>query len=145
MFGGVGLSTASTRFAPAAIAAAQDQLSLPLVARVLYGGITEELLLRWGLMTVCVWLAWRFLQSSRGAPRSRFVWLAITVSALLFAAGHLPSAAILAGLSANVVAYVIGVNAVGFLFGFRYWRFGLESAIVAHAVTHVVSDPMSPS
>ena len=32
---------------------------LPLPTRLLYGGITEELLLRWGLMTLLVWAAWQ--------------------------------------------------------------------------------------
>lgn len=30
---------------------------VPLPTRLLYGGITEELLLRWGLMTLLVWAA----------------------------------------------------------------------------------------
>jgi hypothetical protein len=47
VLGGI-LLVASYRYAPASIAAVQERFSLPIVARVLYGGITEELLLRWG-------------------------------------------------------------------------------------------------
>jgi membrane protease YdiL (CAAX protease family) len=73
--------------------------------------------------------------------RVGFVWLAIAVSALIFAAGHLPAASVLLGaLDVPVVAFVMGVNtAFGLLFGYLYWRHGLESAIIAHALTHVVS------
>ena len=128
------------RYPPAALASIQDRLSLPLIARVLYGGITEELLLRWGLMTVLVWLAWVLLQRRRGAPWAGHIWLAIVVSALIFGAGHLPAAAVLAGaLDSAVVAWVVGVNTTfGLLFGYLFWRHGLESAMIAHALTHVV-------
>ena len=132
---------AVNRNAPAALVAVQERFSPPFLARVLYGGITEELLLRWGLMTVLVWLAWRFLQQRRGAPRAGYFWLAIAVSAFLFGVGHLPAASALLGtLDTNVVVFVIGVNAVfGFVFGYLFWRFGLESAMIAHALAHVVN------
>jgi hypothetical protein len=45
---------------------------LPLPTRLLYGGITEELLLRWGLMTLLVWAAWRLLQRREGKPKSAY-------------------------------------------------------------------------
>ncbi|MGH7721133.1 MAG: CPBP family glutamic-type intramembrane protease [Gemmatimonadaceae bacterium] len=147
--GGLGgmLLFAVGRYSPAALAETQERFALPLVARVLYGGITEELLLRWGLMTALVWLAWRLLQHRRGAVRAGFVWLAIAVSAFIFGAGHLPVASALLGvLDANVVAFVIGVNtAFGLLFGYLFWRWGLESAMIAHGLAHVVSYLMNLS
>lgn len=141
LFGGALLFTAA-RLAPAAVTAAQEQLDLTLAARVLYGGVTEELLLRWGIMTALVWLSWRVLQRRQGAVHAGYVWLAILASALLFAAGHLPAAAAVIGvLDANVVAFVIGWNAAfGLLFGYLFWRYGLESAMLAHAVSHVVGE-----
>ena len=132
---------ASLRLSPAAIAALQGQFSPPLYARMLYGGITEEVLLRWGLMTTLTWLAWRFFQGKRGAVNPGLAWLAIAVSALLFGVGHLPVASYLIGsLNGPVVLFVVGLNATfGMLFGWLFWRRGLESAMVAHAVTHLVS------
>ena len=132
---------ASLRLSPAAIAALQGQFNPPLYARVLYGGITEEVLLRWGLMTAFTWLAWRFFQGKRGAVNPGLTWLAIAVSALLFGVGHLPVASYLIGsLNGPVVLFVVGLNATfGLLFGWLFWRRGLESAMVAHAVTHLVS------
>ena len=129
------------RYAPAALVEVQERFELPILARLLYGGITEELLLRWGLMTVLVWLAWRFLQHRRGSPGAAFIWLAIGVSALLFGAGHLPAAAALVGeLTGEVVAFVVVANtAFGVLFGYLFWRYGLEAAMIAHAMAHLVS------
>ena len=124
------------RFAPPQILAAQERVAaMPLIVRVLYGGITEELLLRWGFMTLLVWLAWRFF-----ARASAWVWVAIVVSALVFALGHLPAAVLLVGpLNATIIAYVTVGNALfGIVFGWLFWRYGLEAAILAHALTHVV-------
>ncbi len=129
------------RLAPAAVAELQQRFTPPLVARILYGGITEELLLRWGFMTVLVWLAWRLLQSRRGAPRVLYIWLAIVASALVFGAGHLPAASVLIGtLTVNIVVFVVVANSVfGILFGYLYWRYGLEAAMIAHGTAHLVN------
>lgn len=139
-FGGA-VMLAAFGFTPFAVVELQGRFTIPIVARVVYGGVTEELLLRWGLMTALVWSAWRFLQGRRGPVRAGFVWLAIAVSALLFAAGHLPAASFLIGaLSGPVVVFVIGVNTTfGLLFGYLYWRHGLEAAMIAHAMAHLVS------
>lgn len=139
--GGVALFTAGGYASPAALAAVQQRFTLPILARVLYGGITEELLLRWGLMTALVWLAWRLLQHGRSTPRDVYIWFAIAASALLFGAGHLPAAAMLVGeLTGGIVLFVVGVNAAfGVLFGYLFWRYGLEAAMIAHITTHVVS------
>ena len=48
--------------------------SMPLLTRLLYGGITEELLLRWGLITLLLWAAWRIFQRGRGTPRASARW-----------------------------------------------------------------------
>ena len=133
---GGGVLAAFGRIAPPAVQAAQSRIAMPLVVRVLYGGITEEVLLRWGFMTVLAWLAWRF---ARRTPA--WIWVAIVVSALVFAAGHLPAASFLVGpLTAPIVAYVLVANTLfGIAFGWLYWRHGLEAAVVAHALTHVVN------
>jgi hypothetical protein len=137
---GGGFLFGAWRYAPAILAPIQERLNLPLFARVLYGGITEELFLRWGLMTVLVWLAWTLLQRRRGVPGPGHIWLAIVVSALLSGVGHLPAAFVLAGpLESVAVVWVVAVNtAFGLLFGHLFWKHGLESAMIAHGLTHVV-------
>ncbi len=129
------------RFSPVALAELEDRFNPPLFARMLYGGITEELLLRWGVMTAVAWLARRFLQGRQGSVRGGFVWLAIVMSALIFGLGHLPVAsAVMGTLNANVVLFVTGANTMfGVLFGWLFWRSGLESAMIAHAMTHAVN------
>jgi membrane protease YdiL (CAAX protease family) len=61
---------------------------VPLVTRLLYGGITEELLTRWGLMAFFAWLLWRIV--GKGQVQPVMLWTAIVIAAALFAVGHLP-------------------------------------------------------
>lgn len=110
----------------------------PLPVRFLYGGITEEILMRWGLMTLLLWLGWRFGQRRRGQPQPLWVGLAIGLSALLFAAAHLPFVAALGiPLTPLLVGYILLQNSVfAVVAGYLYWRYGLEAAIAAHLVVH---------
>ena len=113
---------------------------MPLPTRLLYGGITEELLLRWGFMTLLVWLAWRLFQRKRRDPsRATFIG-AIAISSVMFGIGHLPIAFVLFPQPESIlVVYVILANSLfGLIAGYLYWKKGLESAIVAHMCAHLV-------
>jgi hypothetical protein len=127
--------------APAELLAAGQTMEIPLAAKVFYGGVAEEVLLRWGVLTVLIWLPWRFAQKSYGRPQTSYVVGAIVVAALLFGAGHLPTAAAILGekLTTQVATYIIVGNSLpGILFGYLYWRYGIEAAIIAHALAHIV-------
>jgi hypothetical protein len=110
------------------------------VLGVLYGGITEELLMRWGLVSLFA----RLLQRLRGAeedgpPQAGVMWGSIGVSAVLFGAGHLPALAGMVTLTPALVVRTIALNAAGGLvFGFLYWQQSLEAAMLAHGGSHVV-------
>ena len=112
---------------------------IPLPTRLLYGGITEELLLRWGLLTLLVWAAWRIFQRGRRQPGAVCFMGAILISSIVFGVGHLPVAVAIGGpLTLPVVLYVISANSVfGLMAGYLYWRKGLEAAIIAHMMAHV--------
>jgi hypothetical protein len=113
---------------------------LPLPTRLLYGGITEELLLRWGLMTFLVWAAWRLFQKRQARPKPTYFVGAIVISSLVFGIGHLPVAFMLFPeiTFALTLFVIVGNSAFGLIAGYLYWKKGLESAMIAHAVTHVV-------
>ena len=113
---------------------------IPHAVRLLYGGFTEELLLRWGVMSFLVWATWRLLQTGSGKPRAVYFVAAIFVSAFLFGLGHLPIASALAGgLTLPIVIFVVTGNSIfGVVAGFLYWRKGLEAAIIAHMSAHLV-------
>lgn len=108
--------------------------SLPL--RFLYGGLAEEVLLRWGLMTLFVWAGWR-LTGRPETPSAGVGWGAIALAALLFGVGHLPAAATLGPLRPLFVVRTVGLNLVaGLLYGWLYLRESPEAAILGHAATH---------
>ena len=113
---------------------------MPIPTRILYGGFTEELLLRWGLMTLLVWIPWRAFQNRDEVPKPQYVVGAILISSLVFAIGHLPIASMLVPkLTILLTSYVIVANSVfGLIAGYLYWKKGLESAVLAHMLTHVV-------
>ena len=125
---------------PEVLIASRDG-DLPLLTRILYGGITEELLLRWGVMSLLVWLFWRVVQRGRGVPHDSIVWGGNVCAAVLFGLGHLPALATfgVAYTTPIILAVVLGNALAGILFGWLYWRHGLEAAILAHAGTHVIT------
>ncbi|MEO0559124.1 MAG: CPBP family intramembrane glutamic endopeptidase [Bacteroidota bacterium] len=125
--------------APAEIAAVGERVQPSLAMRVLYGGITEEVLVRWGVMTALVALLWRVSGRHGDRPAGWQVVGAILVSALLFGLGHLPIvSAMVETVTPSVVAYIVlGNGAFGILAGWLYWRWGLESAILAHMGAHL--------
>jgi hypothetical protein len=114
--------------------------TMPLATRVLYGGLTEEILARWGVMTLVVWLAWR-TAGRPGRVGAWAYWVGIGVAAAIFGLGHLPVLLmVLQAPPAWLVASVIAANtAAGIAFGWLYWRAGLEAAILAHALAHVIA------
>ena len=130
--------------APAALQPSDPGSAVPLVVKLLYGGITEELLVRWGVMTLVLWAGWRVLQRGQGRPANALVAAAVLSSAMLFALGHLPAAQAMAGeLTAPVVAFVLVGNAVfGLVAGWLFARHGLEAAIIAHMLAHLLSHPL---
>lgn len=112
---------------------------LGLVRNVLYGGIIEEVLMRLGVMTLIVWVLWKI----HGALVPWVYIVAIVLSALLFAVGHLPiTFQILCQPGTDCTVLVVrslllnGIGGVGF--GYLYWRHGLSAAMLAHMLTHVL-------
>jgi Type II CAAX prenyl endopeptidase Rce1-like len=94
-----------------------------------YGAIVEELLCRWGLLTL-----FAFLLAKLGVGRMAGFWVANTLAALLFAASHLPAAFALGMPPTPVVlGYLLLANSlVGLVCGWLFQRKGLESAMLTH-------------
>ncbi len=136
---GVAIILGFHALAPEPLALLQAKVSMPLTARLLYGGITEEVLVRWGLMTLLAWAGWRLFQGGAGALADGSAWLAIGLSAVIFGAAHLPTvAAALGTVPLPIGAYVVAGNALfGVVAGYLFWRHGLEAAIAAHVLAHL--------
>ncbi|PYZ97808.1 hypothetical protein CR205_04225 [Alteribacter lacisalsi] len=104
-----------------------------------YGGVVEELMMRWGLMTLLVWLFWKVFQRKKNEPGGAAFWTAILVSSLIFAIGHFGATAAVTDITPVVFIRMLLLNgAAGVIFGWLYWKKGLETAMVAHIMAHVV-------
>lgn len=109
-----------------------------LLAGFLYGGITEELLMRLFLFSLVAWLLGKVWRGERGYPSAGAFWTTNCVIAVLFAVGHLPATQSLAPLTPAIVVRSLIMNgAASLTFGYLFWRRGLEAAMVAHACAHV--------
>lgn len=111
--------------------------------RMLMGGVAEEVMFRWGVMSVMAWLT----ISALGLPMGLGMWLAIVVAGLLFGLGHLPGA-MASGVKITklIVAMALTLNMVVALSsGWLFWQYGLLAAIVAHALLHAIWHPLEKS
>ena len=126
-------------YLPPEFISAGEKLVPPWYTKMLYGGITEEILMRWGLMSFFVWASYRITQKVGSEIRSYNYVIAIFLSALIFGLGHLPVAfALSSEVTAPLLAYIIlGNAAFGFIAGYLYWKRGLECAIAAHMIAHI--------
>lgn len=110
-----------------------------LLAGVVYGGVTEELLTRLFFISFLAWALGHVWRGPGELPADGAFWTAIVVAALLFGALHLPMTMAIAPLSPMLVLRALLLNGIaGVVFGYLFWRHGLEAAMLAHASAHVV-------
>ena len=105
----------------------------------LYGGVTEECIVHLFLMSILAWLLLKLLPAGNTNARPWIVWLALALAALLFALGHLPAVAAFWPLTSAVVLRTVVLNGLGgVLFGWLFWRWGFEFAVIAHLCADLV-------
>lgn len=102
---------------------------------VLYGGITEEILMRWGLMSGLAWIVWVLGGKRRIAPA---LVVATVATAMAFGGGHLPALAAQVELTQAIVVRTLVLNAIAALvYAWVFWRHHLEAAMMSHACSHL--------
>ncbi len=114
------------RLADDAIRSTESRLEMGFLRVLLQGGVIEEILFRWGIMTVLAWAA-----LAVGMPMAPAMWVAILIAGLLFGLGHLPGAVAQgATLDRTVVSTAIVLNMiVAVACGWLFWKHGLLAAI----------------
>ncbi|AHE66166.1 CPBP family intramembrane metalloprotease [Legionella oakridgensis] len=109
--------------------------SIGLDGCMLYGGVVEELLGRWGLMNLMAFFA--ILFSGQRGPL--IFWSAILISGGMYTLGHIP-AYLAAGCQPTHRFFYSLVLLQGWqaiLFGLLFWHYGLLFAIIAHMLFHL--------
>ncbi|GAC21129.1 CPBP family intramembrane glutamic endopeptidase [Paraglaciecola arctica] len=126
-------------FLPIDFLQASERFIPPWHTKLLYGGITEEILVRWGLMSFFTWGCYKVCQTHGSKINEYNYVFGILLSALLFGVGHLPVAQLLTDEpSVYLYLYIIVGNAIfGCIAGWLFYKRGLECAILAHMVAHI--------
>lgn len=112
-----------------------------VIASVLYGGIMEEIMLRLFMMSLIAWVLWKLFFKGRAAVPNGVLIAANMAAALLFAAGHIPATITVFGeLTPGILLRCFLLNGgFGLVFGWLYRKYGIQYAMVGHALTHIVS------
>lgn len=123
------------------VSAMEDlRMDIGLVGRVLYGGVVEEILTRWGLLSLVAWIGVRIV----GEPTPAVIWTAIVVAGVLFGIGHLPSY-LAAGclFTPTFLAFTVSLNlGASLVFGWLFWHYGLAAAMLSHGLFHAFWWPL---
>ena len=113
------------------------------LASLTYGGVIEELLMRWFLMSLLAWiLVMLFARKTEKSMLPDWIFvIANILAALLFAAGHLPATMLFFGRITPLILLRCFLVNGGFalVFGRYYRKYGIQYAILAHFGLHLVS------
>ena len=111
------------------------------VSSVLYGGVIEEVMLRLFLMSGLALIGWKLFFKTEVQGPEKVLIAANILSAVAFAAAHLPATAMTFGkLTVLLILRCFLLNgAAGLLFGRFYRKYGIQYAMLSHMLFHLVS------
>jgi membrane protease YdiL (CAAX protease family) len=104
------------------------------VSVVYVAAVGEELVFRLLLLSFIAGLGARLSRRVDTVPNGNMIWVAISVSAIAFAAAHIPAWVTAVPLSLGLVLAIFSLNALGGIaFGWVFVRRGIVAAMWAHA------------
>lgn len=113
----------------------QLRSAVGLDGSMLYSGIAEELIVRWGLVNLLVFFGILFIK----AHHPMIVWIAILLSSVLYTFSQLP-VYVAVGCAFNrrlIYALLLAYGWQGLLFGLIFWQYGILAAMIAHMLFHL--------
>lgn len=111
------------------------RITLGVDGCVLYGGVVEEIIARWGLMNLTTFFAIIFVKH----PSNMIIWISILISGLIFAVGQLPGY-LAAGCTSTrnfIYSSIMLSMCQSVLFGYLFWQYGLVCSILSHMLFHL--------
>lgn len=111
------------------------RITLGIDGCVLYGGVVEEIIARWGLLNLATFFALIFTKQ----PSTLIIWFSIFISGIIFAIGQLP-AYIAAGCTSSqqfIYSFIALSLFQSVIFGYLFWQYGLMCSILAHMLFHL--------
>lgn len=129
-----------------AIPEAANTLPLYGFLAAISAGIMEETEFRLLGLSLLAWLGGLLFHNSDGRPKLGVFWTANILLALVFGAAHLSAEAAMGiPLTPLVVTATLVLNGMGGLvFGWLFWTFGLESAMLAHILADILRHSLIP-
>src|SRR5690625_2616939 len=115
----------------------QPNFSIPntsqILSSLLYQGVGEEMLLRWGVMTAII-----YVFSSRGRELNQWVYIiGIVFTAILYAFAQYNTGSAFTDFNFILVLRVLLLSGLeGILFGWLYYKFHFEAAVLSHVLTN---------
>ncbi|RST57875.1 CPBP family intramembrane metalloprotease [Siminovitchia terrae] len=102
--------------------------SIGIANRILYASVVEELIFRWGILSLLLWI-------------TQSVLISIVVSSLIFTLAHYHGSSIV-GKSFTLYSYIfIGNMLVGIICGWQFYDNGIFAAILVHMCFHLTLYP----
>ena len=123
----------------------EQYLITPTIAKILtgllVGGIIEEVMLRLFLMSLIVLIiAKLFYKGVKNISIHVYV-IANIISAILFAAGHIPVTMAMTTITPIILVRCFLLNGgIGLAFGYLYRKYGIGYAMIAHGFCHLIAD-----
>ena len=112
-----------------------------IVSGLLVGGVVEEVMMRLFFMSLLALIISKLIcKNEKDIPVKVFA-AANIISALLFAAGHLPATMAMTTLTPVLLFRCFLFNGgLGLCFGWLYRKYGIGYAMIAHGAAHLISD-----
>ena len=115
----------------------KGNIKINILTSLLNGGITTEIINRFGIMTFFVWVIYKIL----GKLTPSVYWIAIITMILFFGLINLfPVISSIHGTSrVALISYNLLLSAIGVtVYGWLYWKKGLETAMIAHLLASII-------
>ena len=112
-----------------------------IVGGLLVGGIIEEVMMRLFFMSLCTLILSRLFYRNENEIPIRVYVIANILSAILFAAGHIPSTMTMTAMTPVILLRCYLFNGgLGLGFGYLYRKYGIAYAMIAHGLAHLIAD-----
>jgi hypothetical protein len=122
--------------------------ALPIWRRLLIiyvAAVGEEVAFRLLLLSFIAGLGARLFRRGERVLNGNIIWVATSISAVSFAAAHLPAWTAAVALNSGLVLAILSLNALGGIaFGWVFVRWGIVAAIWAHAGADCATQLIGP-
>lgn len=116
----------------------QLRQQIGIEARITSGGITEEIIFRWGLLSFTMWAMLKLVPSETAA-----FWMSIFITGIVFGLAHLPGNLAKGCIPSPflIASMVIGNLWVSIICGYLFWQYGIIAPILVHMLFHILWYP----